>query len=423
MKVLVVGGGGREHALAWKIGSSPAVTEVICAPGNGGIAACARCFPVRAEDVDAQVALAVREQVDLVVVGPEAPLVAGIVDKLVAKGIPAFGPSAAAARLEGSKGFAKEFMQRHGVPTAKFTVHTELGSALADIDKRSSGPCVIKADGLAGGKGVIVCRSPFEARQAVREMVGDRVFGEAGSRVIVEDFLEGEEASVLAICDGTRFMTLIAAQDHKAAYEGDTGPNTGGMGAYAPAPVVTPELGREIEEHVIRRTVDGMAAEGTPFKGVLYAGLMIGKQGLRVLEYNVRFGDPECQPLMLMLKSDFATLLHDAATGSLTATPLEWHDGASLCVVLVAGGYPGPYDKGKPIAGLDAVSEGEELRVFHGGTKTLPTGELVTAGGRVLGVTARGKDVPDAARAAYQAAGAISWAGMRMRRDIGHRAL
>jgi phosphoribosylamine--glycine ligase len=422
MKVLIVGGAGREHALAWKIGSSPEVTEVICAPGNGGIAAHARCVPVSADDVDGQVSLAMREKVDLVVIGPEAPLVAGIVDKLTAKGIRTFGPSAAAARLEGSKGFAKQFMQRHGVPTAKFTVHAELGAALADIDKRS-GPCVIKADGLAGGKGVIVCRSPFEARQAVREMVGERVFGEAGSRVIVEDFLEGEEASVLAICDGERFATLIAAQDHKAAYEGDTGPNTGGMGAYAPAPVVTPELGREIEEQVIRRTIDGMAAEGTPFKGVLYAGLMIGRQGLRVLEYNVRFGDPECEPLMLMLKSDLATLLYDAAAGSLPDTPLVWHDGASLCVVLVAGGYPGPYEKGKPISGLEAIPQGDTLRVFHAGTRTLPTGELVTAGGRVLNVTARGGDVQEAARAAYQVAGMISWSGMRMRRDIGHRAL
>jgi phosphoribosylamine--glycine ligase len=228
---------------------------------------------------------------------------------------------------------------------------------------------------------------------------------------------------VLAICDGERFATLIAAQDHKAAYEGDTGPNTGGMGAYAPAPVVTPELGREIEEQVIRRTVDGMAAEGTPFKGVLYAGLMIGRQGLRVLEYNVRFGDPECQPLMLLLKSDLATLLRDAAAGSLPDTPLAWHDGVSLCVVLVAGGYPGPYEKGKPISGLDTIPQGDTLRVFHAGTKALPTGEIVTAGGRVLNVTARGGDVQEAARAAYQAAGTISWSGMRMRRDIGHRVL
>ena len=422
MKVLIVGGGGREHALAWKIGCSPDVTEVICAPGNGGIAAHARCIPLSAEDVDGQVALAVREKADLVVVGPEAPLVAGLVDKLEAKGILAFGPSAAAARLEGSKGYAKEFMQRHGVPTPRFSVHTELNKALADIDKRG-GPCVIKADGLAGGKGVIVCRSPFEARQAVREMVADRVFGEAGSRVIVEDFLEGEEASVLAICDGARFTTLVAAQDHKAAYEGDTGPNTGGMGAYAPAPVVTPELGREIEEQVIRRTVDGMAAEGTPFRGMLYAGLMIGKQGIQVLEYNVRFGDPECQPLMLLLKSDLAALLRAAAAGSLPDAPVAWHAGASLSVVLVAGGYPGPYEKGKPISGLDAIRQDDALRVFHAGTKTLPSGELVTSGGRVLNVTARGADVEEAARAAYQVAGTISWSGMRMRRDIGHRAL
>jgi phosphoribosylamine--glycine ligase len=422
MKVLVVGGGGREHALAWKIGTSPAVTEVVCAPGNGGIAAHARCVPVSAEDVDGQVALAVRERADLVVVGPEAPLVAGLVDKLEAKGIRAFGPRAAAARLEGSKRFAKEFMQRHGVPTARFSVHMALDSALAEIDRRA-GPCVIKADGLAGGKGVVVCRSPFEARQAVREMVTERAFGEAGSQVIVEDFLEGEEASVLAICDGERFVTLISAQDHKAAYEGDTGPNTGGMGAYAPTPVVTPELGRTIEEQVIRRTVEGMAADGMPFRGVLYAGIMIGRQGLNVLEYNVRFGDPECQPLVLMLKSDLATLLRDAAAGALPATPLAWHEGASLCVVLVAGGYPGPYEKGKPICGLDAVAEDDALRVFHAGTRTLATGELVTAGGRVLNVTARGRDVEEAAQAAYRAAGTISWSGMRMRRDIGHRAL
>jgi phosphoribosylamine--glycine ligase len=422
MKVLIVGGGGREHALAWKIGCSPEVSEVICAPGNGGIAAHARCVPLKAEDVDGQVSLAEREKVDLVVVGPEAPLVDGLVDRLAARGIRTFGPSAAAARLEGSKAFAKEFMQRHGVPTARFSVHTALDSALAEIDRRG-GPCVIKADGLAAGKGVVVCRSPFEARGAVREMVGNRAFGDAGSRVVLEDLLEGEEASVLAICDGERFTTLIAAQDHKAAYEGDTGPNTGGMGAYAPAPVVTPELGRLIEEQVIRRTVEGMAAEGMPFRGVLYAGLMIGRQGLHVLEYNVRFGDPECQPLLLMLKSDLALLLRDAAEGTLSGAPLAWHDGAALCVVLVAGGYPGPYEKGKAISGLDAIRQDDALRVFHAGTKGQPSGEMVTAGGRVLGVTARGSDVQEAARIAYQVAGGISWSGMRMRRDIGHRAL
>ena len=422
MRVLVVGGGGREHALVWKLAGSPEVTEVICAPGNGGIARHARCVPLRVEDVDAVVALAVREKVDLVVVGPEIPLVLGVVDKLEAKGIRAFGPTAAAARLEGSKEFAKEFMRRHGVPTARFSAHGSLDSALAEVDRRN-GPCVIKADGLAAGKGVVVCRSPFEARQALREILGERRFGDSGARVVIEDFLEGEEASVLAVCDGTRFATLIAAQDHKAAYEGDTGPNTGGMGAYAPAPVVTPELLREIEEQVIRRTVDGMAADGAPFKGVLYAGLMIGKRGLSVLEYNVRFGDPECQPLMLLLKSDLAGLLRDAAAGELSSAPLSWHSGAALCVVLVAGGYPGPYEKGKPIEGLDAVAEGEGLCVFHAGTKALPAGGIVTDGGRVLGVTARGGDVAEAARIAYAASGGISWSGMRMRRDIGHRAL
>jgi phosphoribosylamine---glycine ligase len=421
MRVLVVGGGGREHALVWKIAQSPEVSEVVCAPGNGGISRLARCVPVRAEDVNGITALAEREKVDLVVVGPEAPLVAGLVDKLEAKGIAAFGPSAAAARLEGSKEFAKNFMRRHGVPTAEFTAHRSLDAALLEVDRRS-GPCVIKADGLAAGKGVVVCRSPFEARQALRDIMGNRRFGDSGSRVVIEDFIEGEEASVLAVCDGRRFKTLIAAQDHKAAYEGDTGPNTGGMGAYAPASIVTPALMQEIDENVIWRTVEGMAMDGTPFKGVLYAGLMIGPRGMYVLEYNVRFGDPECQPLMLMLESDLATLLRDAAAGKLPDAPLSWHPGAALCVVLAAGGYPGPYEKGLPIGGLAEVEENDALRVFHAGTKVLPQGDAVTDGGRVLGVTARGADVADAARRAYDAAGRIFWAGMRMRRDIGHRA-
>lgn len=421
MKVLVVGGGGREHALVWKIAQSPVVREVVCAPGNGGIARHARCVPVRAEDVNGLVALAERERPDLVVVGPEAPLVAGLVDRLEEKGIRAFGPSAAAARLEGSKEFAKNFMRRHGVPTAEFTAHRSLEAALLEVDRRA-GPCVIKADGLAAGKGVVVCRSPFEARQALRDVMGNRRFGDSGARVVIEDLVEGEEASVLAVCDGRRYKTLIAAQDHKAAYEGDTGPNTGGMGAYAPASIVTPGLMQEIEENVIWRTVEGMAVDGAPFKGILYAGLMIGPRGMYVLEYNVRFGDPECQPLMLMMKTDLAALLRDAAAGELPQEPLSWHEGAALCVVLAAGGYPGPYEKGQPIGGLSEVPEGDDLRVFHAGTRALPDGGVATDGGRVLGVTARGADVADAARRAYDAAGRISWAGMRMRRDIGHRA-
>jgi len=421
MKVLVVGGGGREHALAWKIAQSPSVEEVIAAPGNGGIASHARCVGIGADDVDGQVALAKKEQVGLVVIGPEAPLVGGLADRLAAEGILAFGPSAAAARLEGSKAFAKEFMQRHGVPTARFSVHDALESAIQEVDRRA-GPCVVKADGLAAGKGVIVCRSPYEARQAVREMLGEARFGAAGARVVIEDLLEGEEASVLALCDGEAIVPLIAAQDHKAAFEGDTGPNTGGMGAYAPAPVVTSELSATIREQVLERTVRGMAADGTPFKGVLYAGLMIADGQPLVLEYNVRFGDPECQPLMVMMKDDLVPVLVAAAEGRLAGKRMDWHVGAALCVVLAADGYPGSYGKGKPISGLEAAGAIENLVVFHAGTK-LDSGRLVTSGGRVLGVTGRGADLGAAARVAYQGAAAIDWEGMRYRRDIGHRAL
>jgi phosphoribosylamine--glycine ligase len=421
MKVLVVGGGGREHALIWKIAQSPLVSEVIAAPGNGGISGDARCVGIGAEDVDGQLSLAKKEQVGLVVIGPEAPLVDGLADRLTAEGILAFGPSAEAARLEGSKAFAKEFMERHEVPTAAFSVHDDVDSAMQEVDRRA-GPCVVKADGLAAGKGVIVCRSAYEAREAVREMLGEGRFGEAGSRVVIEDLLEGEEASVLALCDGDAIVPLIAAQDHKAAYEGDTGPNTGGMGAYAPAPVVDAELAAVIHEQVLRRTVQGMAADGTPFKGVLYAGLMIVDGRPSVLEFNVRFGDPECQPLMVMMKDDLVPLLVASAEGKLAGREMGWHAGAAICVVLAADGYPRSYEKGKPISGLAEAAEIENLVVFHAGTKR--DGErLVTAGGRVLGVTGRGADLEQAAAVAYAGAATIGWEGMRFRRDVGHRAL
>jgi phosphoribosylamine--glycine ligase len=421
MKVLVVGGGGREHALSWKIAQSPLVDEVIAAPGNGGIRDHARCVAVGAEDVEGQIALARDEGVGLVVVGPEAPLVDGLVDKLEQEGIRAFGPSAAAARLEGSKAYAKEFMQRHDVPTAGFSVHDKLDAALAEVDRRG-GSCVVKADGLAAGKGVIICRSPYEARQAVTEMLAERRFGDAGGRVVVEDLLEGEEASVLALCDGESFVPLIAAQDHKAAYEGDTGPNTGGMGAYAPAPVITAELAEAVSDQVLRRTVDGMAADGTPFKGVLYAGLMIDQGRPQVLEFNVRFGDPECQPLLMMMKDDLVPLMIAATEGELAGRRATWHDGAAICVVLAAEGYPGRYEKGLPISGLDAAAAVEDLVVFHAGTR-LDGDRVVTSGGRVLGVTGRGADLKAAAQVAYAGAEVIGWDGMTFRRDIGHRAL
>jgi len=421
MKVLVVGGGGREHAISWKLSASSEVDEVICAPGNGGISKVARCVNVSAEDIDGQLNLAQKEAVDLVVVGPEVPLTNGLVDKLNAAGIPAFGPSARAARLEGSKIFCKEFMQRHNIPTAAFSVHDNLDAALAEIERRS-GPCVVKADGLAAGKGVIVCRNVDEGRTAVREMLADNRFGEAGNKIVIEDLLKGEEASVLAICDGKRFIPLIAAQDHKAAYEGDTGPNTGGMGAYAPAPVVTPKLSERISKEVLKQTVDGMAADGAPFKGLLYAGLMIDGNDINVLEFNVRFGDPECQPLLSLLKSDLMPLLNDSANGDLSNTKVQWHESAAICVVLTAGGYPGSYEKGNVIFGLNDIPENKSTMVFHAGTKTVKN-EIVTSGGRVLGVTGLGKDLEEAARVAYNAADKINWKGMRMRRDIGHRAL
>ncbi len=421
MKVLVVGGGGREHTLAWKASMSPLVDEVVCAPGNGGIRRHARCVEIAAQDVEGQVALAVREKVDLVLVGPEVPLVEGLVDKLEEAGISAFGPSAKAAQLEGSKTFSKEFMKRHGIPTAAFTVHRDLDSALAQVD-RQSGPCVIKADGLAAGKGVIVCRSPFKARQAIREIISEKRFGAAGSAIIIEDLLVGEEASILAICDGTKIIPLIAAQDHKAAYEGDSGPNTGGMGAYAPAPVVTPALYDRIVKEVLMKTIDGMAKDGIPFRGILYAGLMIREDDIKVLEFNVRFGDPECQPLLMLMKSDIVPILMAAAKGDLGDAAVEWHSGSSICLVLASGGYPGPYEKGMAISGLDDAGATENVMVFHAGTKLEGDG-VITAGGRVLGVTGIGPSLGEATRSAYDAADKISWEGMRMRRDIGHRAL
>ncbi len=423
MKVLVVGGGGREHSLVWKIAESDLVDEVIAAPGSDGMAQTpkCRCEPVSGEDVEGQIALAKKEQVDLVVVGPEAPLVEGLADRLEAEGILVFGPSAAAAQLEGSKVFSKEFMKRQEIPTAAFSVHQDSASAMAEVNRRN-GPCVVKADGLAAGKGVIVCSNAVAARKAVTEMLEDKRFGSAGDKIIIEDCLVGEEASILAICDGERVVPLVAAQDHKAAYEGDTGPNTGGMGAYAPAPVITDELKKAVLDKVLVPTVKGMAAEGMPFKGVLYAGLMITDDRIEVLEFNVRFGDPECQPLMMFLNEDIVPVLEQAAKGALEERELAWHAGSTMCVVIASEGYPGSYEKGRAMSGLDAADADPNVTIFHAGTK-LDGDTFVTAGGRVLGVTARGADLQDAAKNAYGVANKISFEGMRMRRDIGYRAL
>jgi phosphoribosylamine--glycine ligase len=424
LRVLVVGSGGREHALAWKIAQSPRVAEVLAAPGSDGMAACARCLPdVKANDLDAVVAAARREAVDLVVVGPEDPLAAGLADRLREAGIAAFGPSAEAARLEGSKAFAKEFMARHGIPTAAFSVFDELEAARSHV-RAAAGPCVVKADGLAAGKGVFVCDGPADALAALDEIMGERRFGEAGARVVIEERLQGEEASFYAITDGERIVTLAAAQDHKRALDGDRGENTGGMGAYSPAPVVSEAVEKRILEEIVHPAIRGMAQDGRPYQGVLFVGLMIDAQGApRVVEFNVRFGDPETQPLMVRMQGDLVPLLDGAARGSLDESAgLGWGE-AAVCVVLASGGYPRAYETGRAITGLEEVADDPHVVVFHAGTRRAAAGGFETAGGRVLGVTGRGPDVAAARQRAYAAAERIRFEGRHLRHDIADRAL
>ena len=423
MKVLVVGSGGREHALAWKIARSPSVEEVICAPGNAGIAGCARCVAVGAGDGDALLELAQSEAVGLVVIGPEDPLCDGLGDRLRGAGFPVFGPSAEAAMLEGSKAFAKLFMARHGVPTARFAVFDEMGPLLGHLAALDE-PVVVKADGLAAGKGVILCRDRAEAAAAAKRIMVARDFGGAGARVVVEQLLRGEEVSYLALVSGETIVPLVTSQDHKALLDGDQGPNTGGMGAYCPAPLVDAALEQRIVDEVIVPTVQGMVQEGRPFSGLLYAGLMITADGPQVLEFNVRFGDPETQPLMALLGEDLLPLLLATADGSLESRTLSWRPGSACCVVMASQGYPGSYDRGHPIEGLEAFDGREDVAVFHAGTaRPDPEGPVVTAGGRVLGVTALGADIGAARDAAYNAVAGIRWPGAYHRTDIGHRAL
>lgn len=423
MRVLVVGSGGREHALAWKIARSPRVEEVLAAPGSDGMAGEVRCISdVQASDLDALEALAQREEVDLVVIGPEDPLADGLADRLRAVGIAVFGPSARAAQLEASKTFAKEFMERHAIPTGAYRSFTSLKEAEAYV-RAEAGPCVVKADGLAAGKGVVVCDGPDDALSALREMMRDRRFGDAGTRVVVEERLLGEEASYYAITDGERIVTLAAAQDHKRALDGDAGENTGGMGAYSPAPVVSKAVEERILDEIAVPTIRGMAADGNPYCGVLYVGLMIDESGApKVIEFNVRFGDPETQPLMLRMDGDLVPLLDGAARGELDETQVvAWGD-AAVCVVLASGGYPRDYPTGISIEGLESAAAGDGVEIFHAGTK-LGNGGFVTAGGRVLGVTARGFDVAEAQRRAYHAVERIHFEGVHFRKDIGRRAL
>ncbi len=418
MKILVVGGGGREHALCWAISASALCDKLYCAPGNAGIAQVAECVPVAAEDVDGQVKLAKEKDIDFVVVGPEVPLVMGLVDKLEAAGIPAFGPTQAAAALEGSKGFTKDMCAKYDIPTAAYGRFTDVESALAFLKKQKL-PIVVKADGLAAGKGVVIAETMADAEAAVREMLSGS-FGEAGASLVIEEFLNGEEASFFALVDGKHALALASAQDHKRVGDGDTGLNTGGMGAYSPAPVVTEALAARVMREIIEPTVAAMADMGRPFKGVLFAGLMIDENGPKLLEYNTRFGDPECQVLMTRLKSDLLPALMASRDGTLAHVDLRWRDETALTVVMAAKGYPGAYEKGTEIRGLDAANE--IGNVFHAGT-ALKDGKVVATGGRVLAVTATGATAAEAQKKAYQAVDKIDWPGGFCRRDIGWRAV
>ncbi|MFO0691478.1 MAG: phosphoribosylamine--glycine ligase [Myxococcota bacterium] len=434
MRVLVIGSGGREHALAWKLARSPRISQLHAAPGSAGMAELAICHPdTKAGDVAGIVALARREAIELVVVGPEDPLTAGLADRLREAGIPTFGPSAAAARLEGSKSFSKAFMQRHGIPTAGYAVFDEAAAAHAHVDAIRR-PCVVKADGLAAGKGVAMCATAVEAHAAIDEMMEARRFGDAGRRVVIEEWLQGEEVSYYAITDGTRIVTLAAAQDHKRVDDGDRGENTGGMGAYSPAPVVSEAVEKKILERIVHPTIRGMARDGHPYQGVLFVGLMIDPAGDPfVIEFNVRFGDPETQPLMVRMQSDLLPVLAAAAKGELAeGTSIEWGE-AAVCVVLASGGYPRDYATGKRIEGLEALaaeaateagSDAGAVVVFHAGTRRSADGRAFeTAGGRVLGITARGRSVAEAVERAYRAVGRVRFEGMHFRKDIAARAL
>ncbi|WP_435004431.1 phosphoribosylamine--glycine ligase [Xanthomonas arboricola] len=423
MKILVIGSGGREHALAWKIAQSAQVSEVLVAPGNAGTATEAKCrnVAIKVDDLDGLLALAQREAVALTVVGPEVPLVLGVVDRFHARGLRIFGPTAKAAQLEGSKAFAKDFLARHGIPTAYYAVHTEVDAALAYVREKGA-PIVVKADGLAAGKGVIVAMTLSEAEDAVRDMLSGNAFGDAGARVVIEEFLDGEEASFISMVDGTHALPMATSQDHKRVGDGDTGPNTGGMGAYSPAPVVTPEVHARVMREVVEPTVQGMIADGVPFTGFLYAGLMIDAHGApKVIEFNVRFGDPETQPVMLRLQSDLVDLLDAAIDGKLDKTQAQWDPRPSLGVVIAARPYPEAPITGEVISGLDAVPA--TAKVFHAGTALNATGEVVSAGGRVLCVAALGDSVLEAQRNAYAGLQPIHWASAFQRNDIGWRAI
>jgi phosphoribosylamine--glycine ligase len=421
MKVLVIGSGGREHALVWKLSQSPRVSKIYCAPGSAGIAELATLVPIAAEQIEQLADFAANEKIDLTIVGPELPLTLGISDLFESRGLRIFGPNKAAAQLEGSKAFAKEILHENNIPTASFGTFTDATSAKAYL-VRQKPPYVIKADGLAAGKGVLICTNRVEADAAVEEILVRKAFGNAGEKLVIEEFLDGEEASFMVLTDGEHVLPFASSQDHKRVFDNDEGPNTGGMGAYSPAPAVTPAVHERISGEILTPLLAGLKRRGIRYRGVIYVGLMITRDGPKVLEFNARFGDPECQPIMMRLKSDLVPLLEAAIDGKLDQVQAEWCDDPAVCVVLCAGGYPGAYSKGREIHGLNELKDWAKGFVFHAGTAKHKD-RWVTAGGRVLGVTARGKNIADAVKEVYRAIGEISWDGMHYRRDIAHRAL
>lgn len=421
MRILVVGGGGREHTLVWKLKQSPLVEKIFCAPGNAGIAEDAECVPISVNDLQALAEFAEKQKIDLTVVGPEDPLTRGIVDLFQEKGLKIFGPNKQAAQLEGSKVFAKELMEKYNIPTAEYRTFTSPGEAEQYI-KKIGVPIVIKAEGLAAGKGVIVCEDEEEALLAVKKIMIDRAFGEAGNRLIVEECLRGEEASILAFTDGDSILAMVSSQDHKPVYDGDRGPNTGGMGAYAPAPLVTPEIAQYVEQEILIPAVQGLKADGHTYSGIIYAGLMFTDKGPKVLEFNCRFGDPEAQVVIPLLKSDLVPILQAVVEGRLSQVKAQWHEGSAVCVVMASGGYPGSYQKGRNIQGLEKQKGKENLVVFHAGTK-VQEGQIVTNGGRVLGVTGWAENLPETLKNVYEAVESIEFDGAHFRKDIGQKAL
>ena len=420
MKVLVIGSGGREHALCWAIAKSPRVSEVVCAPGNGGITEVARCVPVNQKDVNDLLGVVARENPDLTVVGPELPLSLGLVDELQRRSLPVFGPTRGAAMLETSKAFAKRFMQRHTIPTASYAVCSTDKEALESLDLFHL-PIVIKADGLAAGKGVLICESKRDAQEAITGLFSGKLLGTVETNIVIEEFLTGEELSFLLLSDGKRVVPLVPAQDHKRIGEGDTGPNTGGMGVYSTDAMIDEQMREWLVHHIAQPTIDGMAAEDTPFVGVLYCGLMMTARGPMVLEYNARFGDPETQAILVRLESDLVDGLEAAVTGRLSETEFRWKSGASASVVAASEGYPGSYTTGQKITGLDAAAKVAGVQVFHAGT-SLVDGQYLTNGGRVLGVTAAADSLENALGLAYESLSRIHFDGMYFRRDIGYRA-